>query len=371
MNNMVELDITNAHILLVEDSREFLTLLVEELTEFGYKNLITAYDAKEAKEKLDQHLFEIIIADMRLAGDGGGGFVVFEEILRRNLTASVIILTANDTVLDCRKAYKWGAWDYIPKNMFGGADPFQELHQSIQEAIKFLNRWGNNKDRQWLEDNSELLQAQYSNQYVAIINQGVIESATTEEALKTKIKERNLPLFLPIIERIEGINIQYLLQQGESSTLEFKESFYYDATQENKKNQKLRFNNLKTIAAFLNSEGGTLLIGVKNDKTIYGLKNDFSILGQQKDQDGFELCLIGMIKTLIGIVFMQFVRTNFIEVDNEVICAVVVKKSTQPAFLKEENKKNLYIRTGNSSQLLHDAEQICQFYECKRNKNND
>ena len=106
---MENLDISNIHLLLVEDNPDYLELLIEELEDFGYQHIETATDPEEAKEKLNQHFFEIIIADMRLKGDGGGGFVVFEEIQKRNITAIVIIFTANDTVQDCRHAFKLGA----------------------------------------------------------------------------------------------------------------------------------------------------------------------------------------------------------------------------------------------------------------------
>lgn len=373
---MGDLDITNTHLLLVEDNEDYLELLVEELQELGYTSIVTAFNPSQAKEKLDQQVFEVIVADMRLEGDSGGGFVVFEEVRQRNISAVVIILTANDTVVDCRKAHKLGAWDYIPKNMFEGENPFHELHQSIQEAITYFNRWGSHKDQQWLAENREALQLQYANQYVAIINQSVIESAPTEEALKVKIKQRKLPLYLPIIEKFESVklnlkDIQQLLQREESHILEFKESFYYDSDKENFKNKVLRFNNLKTIVAFLNSQGGTLLIGVTNDKTIYGLENDLSLLGQKKNQDGFELMLTELIKTHIGAAFVQFINVDFIEIEQRLICAVVVKKSTQVAFLKEGNKTKLYIRTGNSSQLLDDAEQICKHLQMLNGASDD
>lgn len=74
---MNDLDISNIHLLLVEDTFEYMEILLEELNSYGYQLITTAQNPVEAKEKLDQHIFEVIIADMRLAGDSGGGFVVF------------------------------------------------------------------------------------------------------------------------------------------------------------------------------------------------------------------------------------------------------------------------------------------------------
>ena len=43
----------------------------------------------------------------------------------------------------------------------------------------------------------------------------------------------------------------------------------------------------KTIAAFMNSEGGTLFIGVDDDGNVIGLENDYLLL-KKRNSDGFE-----------------------------------------------------------------------------------
>lgn len=102
-------------------------------------------------------------------------------------------------------------------------DVFQELHQSIQRAITYLNRWGNRKDEKWIEENSAYLLEKYLNKYIAVINNAIIEFADTEEVLKRRLGERKLPLFLPVIRKIKTEStepplITDLLQQEESET---------------------------------------------------------------------------------------------------------------------------------------------------------
>ncbi|MCK5524480.1 MAG: hypothetical protein KAI83_15225 [Thiomargarita sp.] len=77
--------------------------------------------------------------------------------MERNINAKVIILTANETVTDCRRAFKQSAcWDYISKNMKGNV--FEELHDSIKEAIAYFNQfWHNHNDEEWIENNKEQL----------------------------------------------------------------------------------------------------------------------------------------------------------------------------------------------------------------------
>jgi len=359
---MQDLDISNIHLLLVEDNPDYLELLIEELEYFGYQHIETATDPDKAKEKLNQHFFEIIIADMRLAGDSGGGFVVFDEIQKRNITAVVIILTANDTVKDCRHAFKLGAGDYISKNMPGNV--FEILHDSIKEAIAYLNRWGNRKDEMWIKENKAALLAQYHNQYIAVINHQVIEFAETEEVLKARIRERKLPLFLLVIQKIETEtpqppSITNLLQQEESDTLEFKSTLQWDVKKK-QNNPNLRFEVLKTIDAFLNSKGGTLLIGVEDDGTIFGLKRDISLLGKRQTLDGFEQRLIGFISDHIGKVFTSFIKVRFEDIDEKPVCAVDVNRASEQAFMNGARGKEFYIRAGCTSRSL-DIEEAARY----------
>ena len=68
-----------------------------------------------------------------------------------------------------------------------------------------------------------------------------------------------------------------LIPLGESYTLEFKSTLQWDVVHDNQ-NKALRLSVLKTIAAFLNSQGGTLVIGVEDDGSIIGLAPDFKLL---------------------------------------------------------------------------------------------
>ncbi|WP_258005876.1 response regulator, partial [Cylindrospermopsis raciborskii] len=129
----------NIHLLLVDDNPRYLNELQDWLNEYGYCHIETASNVAQATEKL-RDPYDVIIADMRMDRDDSG-FTIVEEVKLRNLSSVVIILTANDTVIDCRRAFKLGAWDYICKNMRG--DIFYALHHSIEEAIDYFNRWGN------------------------------------------------------------------------------------------------------------------------------------------------------------------------------------------------------------------------------------
>ncbi len=344
------MEIQNIHLLLVEDNPRYLESLIKWLNRFGYQNIETATNVQEATEKL-QNPFDVIIADMRMEADDSG-FVILDQVQSLNLSSVVIILTANDTVIDCRNAFKKGAWDYISKSMEG--NPFEIVDQSIKEAITYFNRWGNVQNDQWIEENLQQLEQDYWGQYIAVINKTVIEIADSEETLKQKIEERKLRRFLTTICKIGAEKSALdLIKEGESSTLEYKSTLQWDVNK-NCENKNLRFSVLKTIVAFLNSEGGTLLIGVENNDNIFGLEKDILLFSQPKQNiDYFEQTLINLIKSNIGINLTQNIYIRFETVEEKQICIIDVKPSKKKAFLKENQELKFYIRAGNTSQALN------------------
>lgn len=344
----------NVHLLVVEDNPRFLEELLEWLKDYGYQHIETATSVAQSHEKLAIP-FDVIISDMRMEQDDSG-FAIVEEVKVRNLSSVVIILTANDTVPDCRMAFKRGAWDYISKNMRGNV--FDVVHDSIQEAIAYFNRWGNVQNERWIEDNLDSLEQQYWGQYIAVVNQTIIDAANTEEELRQNIEERKLRRFLTTIRKLGDIrSIAELINLPESPQLEFKSTFQWDVT-DNRQNKALRFSCLKSIAALLNSEGGTLIIGVEDNGRVFGLEKDLSILSRG-DLDQFEQTLMHLIVERIGGDITQFIHVRFKTLDGHSVCGVDVRKANSPTFLKSEKKGlEFYIWAGNTSRSLN----IQEFY---------
>ncbi len=138
-----------------------------------------------------------------------------------------------------------------------------------------------------------------------------------------------------------------LCHMGEGQRLEFKSSFRFD---HNRKcvNNDLELVCLKTICAFLNAEGGDLLIGVSDDGMIVGLAADYQGL-KTKNRDGLENYLISQISQKIGDVYLKHVRIFFQEIDGEEICRVSVTPSQEPAYITHKSKQEFFVRTGNNS----------------------
>jgi hypothetical protein len=155
----------------------------------------------------------------------------------------------------------------------------------------------------------------------------------------------------------ESVNeeLEMLIVAGESDRVEFKSTLRWDLRTK-EVNKKLEFVIAKTIAAFLNSEGGDLLIGIDDDSNALGLEDDIKTLEKQSI-DGFELHLIGIIKKYIGTEYGGHTKISFPVYDNQQICRVRVSRSGAPVFTTYDGKEEFFVRTGCSSQPLSRGEQ--------------
>ena len=142
-----------------------------------------------------------------------------------------------------------------------------------------------------------------------------------------------------------------LLNKDEHENLEFKSTFRWD-TRQNTVNKVLEKSAMKTIAAFLNSQGGHLVMGVGDNKIIVGLAADYGSL-IKKDADGFENHFTQVFRNMIGAEFRQFVKLNWSQADGKECCVVSVSPSHKPVYLKNDNNgEEFYVRTGNGTTAL-------------------
>lgn len=93
---------------------------------------------------------------------------------------------------------------------------------------------------------------------------------------------------------------------------------------------------LKTIAACMNTEGGTLLIGVKDDGSIFGIERDLTLIGDSRDE--FEQTLINLVSEEIGPSLSHYYRIRFVEVEGKVVCVVEADAVSESVFVKGEGQ---------------------------------
>ncbi len=163
-------------------------------------------------------------------------------------------------------------------------------------------------------------------------------------------------------QRIEQLSaalqgdLRTLIAQGEGATLEFKSSFRWDL-RENKVNRTVEAVVLKTLAGYMNSNGGTLLIGVADDGSVVGLHHDYQTL-KKPDRDGFEQALMTAIATKLGGDACQAVQIIFHTLENQEVCRVIVARMERPVYVKEGESPKLYVRTGVLTRELNVQEAV-------------
>lgn len=165
------------------------------------------------------------------------------------------------------------------------------------------------------------------------------------------------------IKTVDEREFYNIIEENEGRNLEFKSSLQYDFYS-GKKEKSRQFNILKSIAAFSNSEGGILLIGVEDDKTICGLENgDFLTIGSENKQDQYKLLIDELIQETFGNGFhSNLEEVKFYKVEEKAVCKIVVKgKYILPVYIDKPlpNKpsyKAFFIRAQASTRELKNEE---------------
>lgn len=145
-------------------------------------------------------------------------------------------------------------------------------------------------------------------------------------------------------------NVLSIIEEGESDRVEFKSSLRYDY-RKSSINKSLEGVITKTIAGFMNTDGGTLLIGLDDSGSILGLEQDYQSL-KKKNRDGFELQIYQLVTNDIGIEFCSLIEIDFYELDRKDVCVLRIKEAASPAYVHGNNKTSFFIRAGNSTKPL-------------------
>ena len=142
-----------------------------------------------------------------------------------------------------------------------------------------------------------------------------------------------------------------IIDRGETSNVEFKSSMLWDYNQ-NAKDTKLTQHVIRTIAAFLNSYGGTLYVGVQDDGKILGIERDYVCIERRQNWDGWSQVLANAIKK-IGNEFGGSIAHEPIQINGRTLARITVKRSKKPAFVDPFGRAEFYIRVGTASQALN------------------
>lgn len=169
-----------------------------------------------------------------------------------------------------------------------------------------------------------------------------------------------LGLFALVARRFQPprprMSILEVARSGESQLVEFKSSARWNLhTQQ--RDERMEMVVAKTVAGFLNADGGTLLLGVDDDGQAIGLENDFSLV-KRPDTDRYELWLRDLLSTTLGQNAAALPVIDFAPVDVDgaptFLCRLSCPNSPRPVFLEpaRNERTEFWVRSGNSTRQL-------------------
>ena len=168
---------------------------------------------------------------------------------------------------------------------------------------------------------------------------------TAEELLQKQLQQVNA-----------NDKIKQLLANGESKTVEFKSTLRYCLRQNNPQ-KYVEHSAIKNLAAFLNSEGGTLFIGVDDDGNILGLEEtDFASFRGDNKKDEFVKNFDNLVQNYFGNDMVHKFKVEFETIEGKTIALIHIKdKATAPVIITNPEKNNLeefYVRRNASAIAL-------------------
>ena len=125
------------------------------------------------------------------------------------------------------------------------------------------------------------------------------------------------------------------------------------------KDDRIEFSILRTLAGFLNTNGGTLFIGVSDDGSPVGIEAD----GFQ-NEDNMSLYLVDIVKNRMGSLAMTNIHAHFEDFNDSRVMVVKCGKAPSPIFVRDGETERFFIRTGPTTTEL--SASMTQEYTKKR-----
>ena len=138
-----------------------------------------------------------------------------------------------------------------------------------------------------------------------------------------------------------------LIKRGENKKIEFKETFGYNKHSKDRDDKNLIKASIKNIVAFLNTDGGNLIIGVHDSGEITGLDQE---LERHKNKDAFKLFFGNKVQKDIGTdFFYNYVDFQILEINDKLILNVECRSSDKACFYAGNE---FYVRANPKAEKL-------------------
>ncbi len=143
------------------------------------------------------------------------------------------------------------------------------------------------------------------------------------------------------------------IDAGENDHLEFKSTLRRNI-KANQQGKDIELASMKTLVAFMNSEGGTLIVGVEDNGNILG-----TYLDNFPNEDKLLLHFNNLIKQHIGLALAKFITFKAFTLEDKTIIVADCRKADAPVYLRiKPGEEEFYIRVGPGSRGLSLSETV-------------
>jgi len=291
-------------VLVVDDTPDNIELLHNMLRD-DYKIKVATNGDKGLELAARDPRPDIILLDIMMPGISGYEVISQLKESAETSTIPVVFITAKSQAEDEHKGLTLGAVDYVTK-------PFDP---EIVKARVRTHVAAHLELRQMAEENREL--------------RARIERAFSDFSENSLVS---------------------LIQGGESDGVEFKSTLRWNLHAD-RSDKKIENECLKTVAGYLNGEGGVLLVGVDDQGETIGLGKDHF-----KTEDKMLLHWVNLIKAYLGTGCMRCIRSAVHDVSDLRLLVVECLPATSPVFFNRDNEECFFVRMGNTTQALKPSE---------------
>ena len=153
-------------------------------------------------------------------------------------------------------------------------------------------------------------------------------------------------------EDADVVSLIDMIRAGESDSVEFKSALRTNLYT-NKKDRAIEHSVLRTLAGFLNTDGGTLVIGVSDDGKPVGIEVD-----NFANADRMSLHLVNIVNDRMGPNAMTLIHGSFDNFEDSRVFVVNCQRSPNEVYLKDGDVQRFYIRTGPSTTELTGSDMV-------------
>jgi hypothetical protein len=229
-------------------------------------------------------------------------------------------------VLDVLRQWYPEEYELLSLIASGDTATFEEFAKDVPESVRHLRAYG-------------LLNAQNS------LSIGMLRTYLVAEARKTSRGEHHYPIHQaaavgarPLPQVIAPLDLEDLALKGENLRVEFKSTLRMNL-HTSQPDAKIEHAALKTIAAFLNTDGGHLIVGVNDQGQAIGLQNDAF-----PSEDKMTLHLVNLIKDRLGAEHTAYIRAFHEQLGGRRVLVVECLPARRPVYLRDAQGERFYVR---------------------------